>query len=196
MKNLASKILVVFGLMMSLSISANDIEKTIKVKEENVTSMSFEKVEQGSTLQIKDQNGLVLYKEVIAQSGDYSKGFDLTALPNGDYFFELNSESKIVVIPFNVNASTVLFDKDSKEFIYKPVVRTKDDMVYVSRTVLEHTPLSYKVYYSDNYDLVHTAKFNEMEEVKKAYDFSTAKKGNYVFVFESKGRKFSKKIKI
>ena len=48
----------------------------------------------------------------------------------------------------------------------------------------------------NNYDLVHKAEFNQLEEVKKTYDFSTAKKGNYVFVFESKGRKFTKSIKI
>lgn len=196
MKNLAKQGLVVFVLMMSLTISANDIKFTAKVKEEKVTSMILNKVESGSTLRIKDQNGLVLYKEIIEEAGDYSKGFDLTTLPNGDYYFELNSESKIVVIPFNVKASEVLFDKNSKEFIYKPVVRAKDNLVYVSRTELEHTPLSYKVYYSENNDLVHTAEFGEMEEVKKMYDFSSAKKGDYVFVFESNGRKFSKKIKI
>lgn len=196
MKNLVRKSLVVFGLMMTLSISANEIKITTKVKDEKVTSMIFNKVERGSTLRIKDQNGLVLYKEIIEEAGDYSKGFDLTTLPNGDYYFELNSESKIVVIPFNVKANQVLFDKNSEEFIYKPIVRTKDNLVYVSRTDLEHSPLSYKVYYSQNYDLVHTAEFNEMQEVKKMYDFSTAKKGNYIFVFESNGRKFSKKIKI
>ncbi len=196
MKNLARKSLVAVGLMMSLSTLANDTEPTFKEKEKKVTNMRFENVEQGSTLSIKDLNGLVLYNEAIDQKGDYSKGFDLTALPNGDYFFELNSELKIVVIPFNVKSSDVVFDKESEESIYKPVVRTKDNMVYVSRTVIEETPLSYKLYYANNYDLVHTAKFEELEEVKKTYDFSTAKKGNYVFVFESKGRKFTKNVKI
>ncbi len=120
----------------------------------------------------------------------------MTSLPNGDYIFELNSELKIVVVPFIVDSSAVVFDKASEESIYKPVVRTKDNMVYVSRTGIEQTPLSYKIYFADNYDLVHTAKFEELEEGKKAYDFSAAKKGNYVFVFESKGRKFTKNVKI
>ena len=196
MKNLARKSLVAVGLMMSLSTLANDSEMTFKEKENNVTNMRFENVAQGSSLTIKDENGLVLYNESIEQSGDYKKGFDLTSLPNGDYFFELNSELKIVVIPFRVDSSEVVFDKESEESIYKPVVRTKDNMVYVSRTVIEQTPLTYKIYYADNYDLVHTAKFEELEEVKTAFDFSAAKKGNYVFVFESKGRKFTKNVKI
>lgn len=196
MKNLARKSLVAVGLMMSLSTLANDSEMTFKDKEKDVINMSFENVAQGSSLTIKDQNGLVLYNESIEQGGDYKKGFDLTSLPNGDYFFELNSELKIVVIPFIVDSKEVVFDKESEESIYKPIVRTKDNMVYVSRTEIEQTPLSYKIYYADNYDLVHTAQFEELEEVKKAYDFSAAKKGNYVFVFESKGRKFTQNVKI
>ncbi len=196
MKNLARKSLVAVGLMMSLSTLANDNELAIKEKETNVTSIRFENVIQGSSLTIKDENGLVLYNESIEQSGDYSKGFDLSSLPNGDYFFELNSELKLVVIPFNVDASEVVLDKGSEESIYKPAVVTKENMVYVSRTAIDESPLSCKIYYADNYDLVHRAKFEEMEEVNKAYDFSTAKKGNYVFVFESKGRKFTKNVKI
>lgn len=196
MKNLARKSLVAVGLMMSLSTLANDNELAIKEKETNVTSIRFENVIQGSSLTIKDENGLVLYNESIEQSGDYTKGFDLSSLPNGDYFFELNSELKLVVIPFNVDASEVVLEKGSEESIYKPAVITKEDMVYVSRTAIDETPLSCKIYYADNYDLVHTAKFEEMEEVNKTYDFSTAKKGNYVFVFESKGRKFTKNVKI
>ncbi len=196
MKNLARKSLVAVGLMMSLSTLANDNELAIKEKETNVTSIRFENVIQGSSLTIKDENGLVLYNESIEQSGDYSKGFDLSSLPNGDYFFELNSELKLVVIPFNVDASEVVLDKGSEESIYKPAVVTKENMVYVSRTAIDESPLSCKIYYADNYDLVHRAKFEEMEEVNKAYDFSTTKKGNYVFVFESKGRKFTKNIKI
>lgn len=196
MKNLARKSLVAVGLMMSLSTLANDNELAIKEKETNVTSIRFENVIQGSSLTIKDENGLVLYNESIEQSGDYTKGFDLSSLPNGDYFFELNSELKLVVIPFNVDASEVVLEKGSEESIYKPAVITKEDMVYVSRTAIDETPLSCKIYYADNYDLVHTAKFEEMEEVKKTYDFSAAKKGNYVFVFESKGRKFTKNVKI
>ncbi len=196
MKNLARKSLVAVGLMMSLSTLANDNELAIKEKETNVTSIRFENVIQGSSLTIKDENGLVLYNESIEQSGDYSKGFDLSSLPNGDYFFELNSDLKLVVIPFNVDSSEVVLDKGSEESIYKPAVITKENMVYVSRTAIDESPLSCKIYYADNYDLVHRAKFEEMEEVNKAYDFSTAKKGNYVFVFESKGRKFTKNIKI
>jgi len=196
MKNLVRKSMIAIGLLMSLSTLANRTEMPFKEKEKKVTSMHFENVQKGSILYIKDQNGLVLYNEAIERNGDYSKGFDLTSLPDGDYIFELNSDLKIDIIPFNVRLNKVLFDKDSEESIYKPVVRTKDNMVYVSRTVIDQTPLSYKIYYADNYDLIDTAEFEELEEVKKVYDFSSSEKGNYIFEFESKGRKYTKMIRI
>lgn len=196
MKNLARKSLVAVGLIMSLSTYAGSTEFNLKDNDKNITNLRFENVRKGSTLIIKDLEGIVLYKEVIEKTGDYSKGFDLTSLPNGDYLFELDSELKIVVVPFKVNSSEVVFNKESEESIYKPVLIKKNQMVYVWKAESDPSSLSYKIYYADNDDLVLSERFEEMEEVSKAYDFSTAKKGNYVFVFESKGRKYTKTVKI
>jgi len=196
MKNLARKSLVVFGLMTMLSSFANEKVVTLKEKETNVTHMRFENVLRGSSLSIVDQYGLVLYNEAIKQNGDYSKGFDLTTLPDGDYFFELNSEFKIVVRPFNVHSNEVVFDKNLEESIYKPMLRTKDDLVFVSRIDMENTALSYKIYYEDNYELVDAVSFEEFEKVEKVYDFSNSERGTYIFVFQFDGRKYTKAIKI
>ena len=196
MKNLARKSLVAIMLTMSLSTQANVVDLTSKEKERVATNLHLDNVKQGSVLTIIDGNGLVLYNESIKKSGDYSKGFDLTTLPDGEYFFELDSELKIIVIPFNVKAKEVIFDKEAEKSIYKPVVRAKDHMVYVSKTAMDESPLSYKIYFADNHDLVYSEKFEADEEIKKAYDFSASKKGSYLFVFESNGRRYTKAIKI
>jgi hypothetical protein len=196
MKNLIKKSLVVLGLFTSLMSFANAGPEVIKEKESKITNMSFKSVKQGSKLTIKDANGLVLYKEFISKTGKYSKGFDLTDLPNGDYYFELESDLKIVLIPFNVALSEVNFIKEEKNTIYKSVVRVKDEMVYLSRPSIDETPIDVKIFFSENYDLVLSEKFDKESELKRVYDFSKSKKGNYVFVFESNGRKYSKSIKI
>ena len=165
-------------------------------KEPNVTNVSFEKVKKGTVLLIKDEQGLVLYKEAIVQTGKYSKGFDLTTLPDGAYFFELESDMEIIVIPFEVASSEVSFKKEEKNTIYKPVVRVKDDMVFLSRISTEGAPMEYKIYYADNSDLVLSEKFEKETHVKRVYDFSRAEKGDYVFVFRSNGRKYTRTVKI
>ena len=161
-----------------------------------VTSISFDKVKKGSMLSIKDTKGIVLYKEPIVKSGDYSKGFDLTSLPNGDYYFELDKELEILVIPFNVVSNQVAFKKEGKSRIFKPYIRVKGDKVYVSRTSLDKSPIEYSIYYVDNYDLVLKEKENTDTYLRKVYDFSKAKKGEYVFVFKYNGRTQSKTVKI
>ena len=196
MKNLARKSLVVIMLTMSLTTQAHDVDLTSKEKERIVTNLHLDNVKQGSVLTIIDRNGLVLYNEAIKKSGDYSKGFDLTTLPDGEYFFELDSDLKIIIIPFNVKSNEVIFDKEAEKLIYKPVVRAKDHMVYVSKVALDESPLSYKIYFADNRDLVYSEKFEASDDIKKVYDFSASKKGSYLFVFESNGRRYTKVIKI
>ena len=175
---------------------ANGEVNPMKEKEPKITSMSFKKVKLGSKLSIKDRDGIVLYKESIVKTGDYSKGFDLTTLPNGDYYFELDSELEIVIIPFNVVSNQVVFKKEEKSTIFKPLVRVKDNIVFVSRVSYEESPIEFKIYYADNYDLVLSEKTENQNHLKKIYDFSKAKKGNYLFVFKSNGRRFTKTVKI
>ena len=196
MKKLTKKGLIACALSVSLLGFANDLKEPVKEKEPKVTSMSFAKVSKGSMLLIKDFNGLVLYKEAIQKTGEYSKGFDLTSLPNGEYYFELDTELEIVVIPFDVESSEVNFRKEEKATIFKPMVRVKDDMVFVSRTSFEAAPMDFKIYYASNSDVVLSEKFEKEPFIERVYDFSSSKKGEYLFVFRSNGRKYTKSVKI
>ena len=53
------------------------------------TSLTIKNVKEGNLLSIVDDNGIILYKETIEKSGVYTKGFDLTALPDGNYFWAI-----------------------------------------------------------------------------------------------------------
>ena len=196
MKRLSRKGLIAVALSVSLMSFANDLKNPTKEKEPNVTSLSFSKVLKGSMLSIKDEKGLILYKEAIQKTGDYSKGFDLTSLPDGEYFFELDTDLKIVVIPFDVVSNEVRFRKEEKNTILKPMVRVVDNKVLFTRTSFEAAPLEFKIYYADNSDLVLSEKFTNETIIEKVYDFSESKKGVYTFVFKSNGRKFVKSLKI
>ena len=196
MKKLTKRSLIILGLFTSLLSFANDEHKTIKEKEPKVTNVSFKNVKLGSMLSIKDINGLVLYKESIVKKGAYSKGFDLTALPNGEYYFELDSELKIVIIPFNVVSNQVKFKKEEEFTIFKPNIRVKDDIVYVSRSSDSESPVNYRIYYQKNNDLVYSEKLEVVKNFNRIFDFSTSEKGTYLFVFFTEGRKFSKIFKI
>ena len=112
-------VVIVFTTAISNAIEISSITKE-DLKE---TALTLKNVKKGDLLSIKDYNGIVLYKELINFSGTYRKGFDLTALPNGAYFFEVDKNLEIKTIPFTVNSNKVEFNKDAEVITYKPYVR-------------------------------------------------------------------------
>ncbi|WP_298517291.1 hypothetical protein [uncultured Kordia sp.] len=163
------------------------------------TILTFNNVKKGHQLVIKDTNLLILYKEAIQKNGSYSRGFDLTALPDGDYYFELDKDLEIVVIPFTVTSSKVTFNKDKETVIYKPTVRLDENHLFISRLSLDAQPLSIKIYYRASYnegeDLVFSEAFENTKIVERVYELSKQKKGKYTIVFTSQDREFTEHIK-
>lgn len=169
-------------------------EGNITFKDE-ITNVNFDYVKNGSVLSIKDENGLILYKETIQKSGNYSKGFDLTELPDGKYFFELDKDVEISVIPFEVSNTKVTFNKEKESIIRKPILVTKKGVVYLSKLSVNNEPMEVTIYHEN--DKVYAEKLQEDSySIGRAYDFSTSKKGEYRIVMETEGRQFVKNIKI
>jgi len=76
---------------------ANEVSLTTIKNDADKTSLTLTDVKQGNLLSIKDENGITLYKESIEKTGIYTKGFDLTALPNGEYSFEIDKDVEISI---------------------------------------------------------------------------------------------------
>jgi len=172
---------------ISLSSDNDDIKKTV---------LTLNNVKEGQQLLIKDVNGIILYKEQIKKAGTYAKGFDLTELPDGNYFFELNKDVKIQVIPFNVNLNVVSFKKEGKTTIYKPFVKAKNNIALVSTLSLKAKPVTVSIYYDNNgaYELIHNETIENTTDIQKAYSLDANKKGAYKFVFTTEGRTFVNNI--
>jgi hypothetical protein len=179
--------------MISYASEPSTFEKKNEIK---TTTLSIHSVKLGQQLIIKDDNGLVLYRELIKQSGTYNKGFDLTALPNGNYYFELDKDVEIRVIPFKVYLNTVEFLKEKETTFFKPVVRFKDNKILLSRLSLDYKPLEVNIYYegyssSSSYELIHTEKFKDTKIVERVYALDKSKKGMYKVVVKTEGKVFT-----
>jgi len=190
-------LVTILGTMISYA-SSYSIESKAEIKR---TILSINSVKQGQQLIIKNNSGVVLYKELIEQSGAYNKGFDLTALPNGDYYFELEKDLEIQIIPFKVRLNNVEFLKDKEVKFFKPIVRFKDNKILLSRLSLDHKPLEVKIYYeefgsSSSYDLIHSEKFEGVEIIERVYALDKTKKGAYKVVVKTQGREFTENMTI
>ncbi|MGH1387293.1 hypothetical protein [Kordia sp.] len=197
MKKRMNHIVCMIMMIVSMLSYANPTYSLDTHKESTI--LTFNNVKKGHQLVIKDTNLLILYKEAIQKNGRYSKGFDLTALPDGTYYFELEKDVEIVVIPFTVVANKVTFDKEKETIVYKPTVRLEENHLFVSRLSLDTQPLSIKIYYRDSLgkgtDLIFSEKIKNTKIVERIYELSKEKKGKYTIVFTSKGREFEEHIK-
>ena len=197
MKTAIRKSLVLVALLLAVTVSyGNEISGNTNNGKGVRTNVTFKDVKSGSVLSIKDMNGLTLYKEAIQENGTYSKGFDLTSLPNGDYYFEMDKDVVINVIPFKVSSSVVSFDKAAEAKIYKPVVFVNDKNVHISKMALDVEALEIEII-SEEGDAVYSEKIEKEGNVLgKIYDFSTSQKGNYTIVIKTKERRFVENIQI
>lgn len=161
------------------------------------TALTLENVKEGNTLYIKDSYGIKLYEEIIHTNGLFSKGFDLTALPNGDYHFELDTEVQIKVIPFTVESNSVEVNSEMVKIIFKPIVRVKGDLVFVSKLALNNEPLKIDMYYekANTSELIMTETIKGTQNIERVYKLTDdLKNGDYKIVFNSNGKEFIKFI--
>ncbi|WP_370477510.1 hypothetical protein [Tamlana flava] len=192
-KNTKKGILMV-TIMATLVSFANEDGKSIIKDDIKKTAITLTNVKVGDLLTIKDYNGIILYKESIEASGIYQKGFDLSALPNGDYFFEVDKDMEIKILPFTVKAKEVIFVKENGTSVFKPHIRQKDDMLLISKLALSLEPLKVKIYSDNNseYEMIYSDVIEDTRTIEKAYKLK--KGGDYKIVLSSDERTYTKFI--
>ena len=92
MKKVIKKSILMVALLTTLLSIANQGLTPIANKEVVKTGLTLVNVKKGQQLRVKDVNGIVLHKELIKKTETSSKGFDLTSLPNGYYYYELEKD--------------------------------------------------------------------------------------------------------
>jgi len=195
-KNSKKGILMVTLFATLLSFAKDASFYTVK-DEAKRTALTLKNVKEGDLLSIKDDNGVTLYKESIQISGVYTKGFDLTSLPDGSYLFELEKDLEFSTIPFTVKSSEVVFNKEKETRFFKPFIRVEEDMVFVSQLALTEAPLEIKIYFTDNnyssdYELMHTENITNTKKIERVFRLSGLTKGSYKVVCSSQGKEFIK----
>lgn len=191
-KKTIKKSILIVTVFASMLTSATEISKLKLVKEElTKTALTLNNVKAGNLLTIKDYSGVILYKELINSSGTYKKGFDLTALPNGAYFFEVDKDLEILTIPFTVNANKVAYNKETTAF--KPLVNQKNNLVFISKLSPNLEAVNIRIYADNNndYELLYSEKIEGVQTVERIYKLE---KGKYKIVFNSNNQEFTKFI--
>jgi hypothetical protein len=194
MKTIKRKVLVVVFMLVTLFNYANndnDFNNTINAKKVKV---AFKNVKKGHLLTIKDENGTQLHSETISRTGLLTKVFDLSSLGNGKYTVELNKDYEIIVKTLEVKNNKVIFNKDSKKIIFKPVIRNEENILMISKIAFDKKPMKVNLYFNGKAIYSETEKNEEI--LNRVYKFDKEVKGDYRVIIYNNNRRYVHDFKI
>ncbi len=194
--NTSKKVFLMVALLATVMGYANDGSFFISKKDAKKTVLTLSNVKVGDLFTLKDANALVLYKETIQNPGVYMKGFNLTSLPNGTYYFVLDKDMEVESMPFHIKDGTVDFNRAASETVFKPSTHIKDNTVYVSKLSLNKAPLEIEVYRDQGDYSPYKLVFSEVlesnsEKLERIYKLEENYKGKYKIVYKTEGKKFT-----
>ena len=192
MKTIIRKTVLVALMLGTLTSYATGT--TLVDKKGTEAKVELVNVKKGQRLYIIDSEGEILYQERIKKDGTFIKNFDFTSLKDGLYTLELNKDFQIDITPFSVKSGRAIFKNKEVKTIFKPVVRTTNNKVLVSKFDFEATPLQVTIYYEGDVIFKETVKGGNV--LQRVYKLRKDIKGDYRVVMKANDRTYSNEFSL
>lgn len=183
MKSFKTRVVLVALMLGTLTSFAKNSELGVKK-----IKIAFNDVKKGHELTIKNNEGVILHSEEVERKGDLVKVFDFSKLENGNYTLELEKDFEIIIKSIKVNNDTIFFDKTSKIMIFKPVVRTKNNLLMISKVSFDKKPLDVTILFNDEVILSETVISEDL--LNRVYKLDENQKGSYKVIIRNNGRTY------
>ena len=128
-------------LLITFLSNANETPSLRNLNDGKTTMLTLLNVRQGNKLIIKDLSGKVFYEESIQSSGKFKKGFNLSLLADGEYYFELDKYLEVKKIPFKVIDNSVQYNKEKESTTPKAISRSKGNHLLVPNSYEMKKPI-------------------------------------------------------
>tara|TARA_R110001583_G_scaffold8413_6_gene40206 strand:+ start:2314 stop:2904 length:591 start_codon:yes stop_codon:yes gene_type:complete len=196
MKNLFKSSLLIFAILITNVSFAKDVDPSFKIKliETKLIHLTMNGNGKLVEVSVKDSNGEIIYSEK-SENFDISKKYDLKLLPKGSYFMEIESPTKIKVIPFKVLFKTIDLKEEDEVTYYKPTVRKEGTDVFISKLALNNENLEIFLYDVDS-NILFTEKLEGNAILKRKLNLMNLNSGDYNLVLRSNGKIFYETIKL
>ncbi|OIQ30988.1 MAG: hypothetical protein BM564_01900 [Bacteroidetes bacterium MedPE-SWsnd-G2] len=194
---------IVLATLICTMVSFGNVENVSDDNRRSIkTTLKLKNVKKGQLLTIKDSEGKTYYSEAIKGNGTFNKAFDLTVLKSGQYYFEIDKDVTLGIIPFTIKDGEIKVSNELEKTIYKPVVRVKECLIYVTQLALENEPLNVKIYYrndaksNSDFEEVYSETLEAEKTIERVYHYSKTQKGEYKLIFKSNGKVFTETFKV
>lgn len=168
------------------TVSVRQIKSEQKKAVIRITSLS---AKQPVVLRIKDKKGSVLHKKAIKQSEDYTKKYDFSDLPGGEYIVELSTRDGVI------SKSFVLTDGHTNPKYFKPVVQVAPGMIKVAFVNRISSPVSLKLYDQAG-RMIYEERVLSQAIFSKGFNVSRIKAGLYSLTILGDHYVYSKSIRV
>lgn len=187
MKTLIKSILVIAVMFGTCTAYANETLRNLP---------TFKFINEGDSISVTNSSGEVIYKGRVNYNGNLIRLFDFSQLNDGIYTVEISKDFEIEILNLNVKNKQVTLLTDSHEKIYKPVFRTENSKIIISKIALDTKQMEVEIYYGD--ELIYNENIDEQEEsiLNRVYKLDETNRGNYTAIIRANDRVFIKRFRI
>lgn len=186
-----------FGLMLvvtlfTMNVHAGTIYFSLDVKKEQGKKVTFAINKMNKMdLSIYDADEKLIHSENVNSKKDLNRTYDLNALPEGTYFLQAESDSKISRYEISVIGATASLSANAISEVYKPVFEFKKGLVWVKMLNLDQYPVNIKIYDEDDNEVYDSATLTD-QNVTKVFDVNNIESEKYTFIMTYKDKTFTK----
>ena len=168
---------------------ANENNTSFDIIDGKKVRFEFKQVKKGHILSIINENGLVMYRQEIKNTGTYSQIFDLSKLEKGKYTTELEKDYEITIRNLTILEGKVYLQDEKK--LFKPVIRIEKNLVLISKITFYEEPIKIVFYYNE--EIIYSETVTNVGNVlNSVYKLSKEKKGAYNVAINSNNRSYTK----
>jgi len=196
MKKLFKLGLLSVALLATVVVNASEkLNIEIDSETSKIVSISLTEIDAEEVFYIKDLNGVILFSENLVKSPTYTKVFNLSSLPNGLYFVESRTETRILSTPFALsNDSISLVNESAKAYLAPEIIKEANHIKVLVRND-NKVPVTIDIY-DDEGILLSRIEENRNSIVYGHYDVSKLKKDKIVVSVSEGDYSFVKEVEL
>jgi len=178
-KTIAQAALVIVALLTSYNASAYEGDSIVIHNHAGIKRVKIDvlNIDTPFSLTIREKNGVILHKERVKSSAQFSKIFNMSELADGEYILEIKSVKGKQTRTFFVEGANVLTKDSADSKNTASFVVNKNTMLlsYINGS----KDYSYLQLLNANGDVVFEDHLNNLLVIQRQYNLSKLTKGSY-----------------
>ena len=158
------------------------------------TSTFSLEINKGDLISVSDKTGTTIYSGRANYEGNLESLYNFSKLKDGLYFIEINKDFEIETNTIEVKNHVVTYLYNSEKIFFKPMFRTEDAKVYISKLALESENMEIELYYKD--ELIHAENILGNSILNRVFKLDATIKGEYSAIIRINDRVYIEEFEL